>query len=310
MTAALAALDPALPLTTPSPLVAAGLRRAGRSVAVRAVERLPARETDALVLADDELSRAGEGAEGLLAMSVGAVIPRGALFVSALGAVVGAKGPAPGRGRRFNSEQLLRTLGHASLAVEFMAAPGAAAAVSDADTDADYDPRDRLPGLLDAGARVVALGRTPRSPQERSEHFFASLPRKVVAAAALCRDRQGRLLVVYDSFRRHWTIPGGIVDRDEDPRSGALRETWEESGVRVEIGALLGVFSDVWPDRIVLVYGATPVDGAPSPVPVHAHEISEAAWVDFDAALDRLAPYVRAQVTHCLEQPGRTWPRG
>jgi len=278
---------------------------------VRALETLPAGQTDALVLAGDELSDAGEHAERLLATSVRAVRPGGSVFVSALGAVRDGQEEVgrPSTGRRFLSEQLRAALGHAGLAVEFMAAPGAAAIVSGAGPAA-YDPRDRLPGLLDAAPRVVALGRAPRSPDERSANFFASLPLKVVAAATVCRDSRGRLLVVYDSFRRLWTIPGGVVDRDEDPRSGAVRETWEEAGVRVDVGALLGVFSDVWPDRIALLYAAMPIAPQGSPAPVHTHEIGEAAWLDLDAALARLAPYVRAQVTHCLEHPGGTWARG
>jgi len=281
---------------------------------VRAADSLGPGEADVLVLADDELTRAGEHAEGLIATCARAVTPGGALFVSVVGAVAGAvvggDDPAPGAGRRFLSEQLLGALGHAGLAVEFVAAPGAAAALSGTPRLPDHDPRDQLSGLLDAAPRVVALGRTPRSPEERSGNFFASLPRKVVAAATLCRDAQGRLLVVYDSFRRHWTIPGGVVDRDEDPRSGAIRETWEEAGLRVDVDALLGVFSDVWPDRIVLVFNASPLDPAATPAPIHTHEIREAAWVDFGAALDLLAPHVRAQVTRSLEQPGRTWPPG
>lgn len=51
------------------------------------VGSLPAGETSALVLADDELRTAGEHAEGLLATSARAVMPGGAIFVSALGAI-------------------------------------------------------------------------------------------------------------------------------------------------------------------------------------------------------------------------------
>jgi ADP-ribose pyrophosphatase YjhB (NUDIX family) len=172
-----------------------------------------------------------------------------------------------------------------------------------------YDPvADRLPGLLDAGPRVLAAGRAPRDAADRSRAFFDTLPRKVVAAATLTRDPAGRVLIVHDSFRCHWTIPGGVVDADEDPRAAAERETHEESGVRVTATGLLGVFSGSWPDRLVLVYAAAPVaTGTPAPRPVHAHEVDDAAWVGLDEALRRINPVTRAQLRRCLDEPGGTW---
>jgi 8-oxo-dGTP pyrophosphatase MutT (NUDIX family) len=165
---------------------------------------------------------------------------------------------------------------------------------------------DRAAGLLDAAAQTLVIGRRPGDPVGRSAAFFASVPRKLVAAAVVCRDDTGRLLCVHDTFRQHWTIPGGVVDADEDPQSGAVREAWEESGVRVRADALLGVFSLPWPDRILLLYGATPI-GEATPAPVHAHEIDDAAWLPLDEALRRLNRRTAEQVRRCLDAPGGTW---
>lgn len=150
-------------------------------------------------------------------------------------------------------------------------------------------------------------GRTARSSLQRSEAFFATLPYKVVAASVVCRDDQGRLLIVHDTFKGHWTIPGGVVDADEDPRSGAVREAWEEAGVRVSADVVLGVFAASWPDRIVLVYSAAPLAGVEHRnTPIHAHEIGDVAWVPLEHALQMLAPHVAEQVRHCLDHPGGT----
>src|SRR5690606_18165608 len=113
---------------------------------------------------------------------------------------------------------------------------------------------DREPGLLDAAPRLLVIARAPRSPEERSEVFHRTRPRKITAAAVLCRDSAGRVLVVYDRFRGVWTVPGGVVDADEDPASAARREAWEEGGVKVEVGRVLGVFSESWPDRITFMF--------------------------------------------------------
>ncbi len=227
--------------------------------------------------------------------------------MSVLGAVYAAATRADLAGARgYTAEELRRALGHRGCAVEQLWAPGAAAALAG-------DPRgplqvelDRSPGLLDAAARVVAVARRGRDAAERSAAFFGTLPRKVVAAAVLCRDDAGRVLVVYDTFKQAWTLPGGVVDADEDPRSGAVREAEEEAGVRVAAGSVLGVFASSWPDRIVFVYAARPLSDPAAAAPRHAHEIAAVEWVHLDEALARLAPHVAEQVRACLTDPGGT----
>lgn len=165
---------------------------------------------------------------------------------------------------------------------------------------------DRHPALLGAAPRLVIVARSPRDEDERSWRFFAALPRKVVAAAVVCRDRNGRVLTVHDSYKQTWTIPGGVVDADEDPQTAALRETWEEAGVRARAGRLLGVFSASWPDRVIFVYAAEPT-GQAAARPPHTHEVDAVAWVEPAEALRRVSAWTRFQLERCLDQPGGTW---
>lgn len=290
-------------IATPSEDVAGALRAAGLDARSADPGGLDPRSADVIALLDGELASAGEHAEGLLAEAVAALRPGGLLAVAVAGPLAG------GGGRRFSAAQLIEAVGHRGLRMELVAAPGAAARVRGRTgaPEAGDDLLDRSAGLLDAGDALVAVGRAPRDERERSTAFFDSVPRKVVAAAVLCRDASGRLLVVHDSFRRHWTIPGGVVDADEDPRSGAVREAYEEAGLRVVAGRLLGVFSSSGPDRLVFVYEASPAEPGVWPVPVHAHEVDEAAWVELADGLARVAPYVREQLVRCLESPGGTW---
>jgi ADP-ribose pyrophosphatase YjhB (NUDIX family) len=44
-----------------------------------------------------------------------------------------------------------------------------------------------------------------------------------------------------------WALPGGFVDVGENLRDAAVREAFEETGLRVTLTALLGVYSE--PDR-------------------------------------------------------------
>lgn len=267
------------------------------------VVAVPDNGLEALALADDELSRAGQHAEVLVAEAGRALRPGGLLLATAWNPLF-PRSDASTRG--FSSAQLVAALAHRGFTVELVCAPTALSRANGAQRRYDRE-HDRLPGLLDAAPRVVAVARSPASPAARSGTFFATIPRKVVASAVLCRDADGQVLVVHDAFQGHWTVPGGVVDADEDPVSAAAREAWEEGGVRVAVGDLLGVFAASWPDRLVFVYAAEPETEPSPPQPVHRHEIDDAAWLPLDQALARVNPRTRWQLERCLDSPGRTW---
>jgi len=68
-----------------------------------------------------------------------------------------------------------------------------------------------------------------------------------------------------------WTLPGGGVDFGEDPVDGVRREVEEETGLRVRVGALVGIRSavlepDVTPSghrihSLQIVYRVEPLAG-------------------------------------------------
>ena len=79
--------------------------------------------------------------------------------------------------------------------------------------------------------------------------FIASLRQRighelllVPTVAVLARDGDGRMLLVQDQESGLWSCPGGIVEPGELPADAAVRETWEESGVLVELVQLAGIF--------------------------------------------------------------------
>ncbi len=67
-----------------------------------------------------------------------------------------------------------------------------------------------------------------------------------MAAYAVC-VHDGRLLLAQLSHRTGspgaWTLPGGGIDHGEEPRAAVVREVQEETGLVVELGALLDVDS-------------------------------------------------------------------
>jgi 8-oxo-dGTP diphosphatase len=68
----------------------------------------------------------------------------------------------------------------------------------------------------------------------------------MLATDVIIRHRGGVVLVKRknDPFRGKWALPGGFVRYGEKVESAAVREAWEETGLRVRLRGLLGVYSD------------------------------------------------------------------
>jgi len=60
------------------------------------------------------------------------------------------------------------------------------------------------------------------------------------------------LLLMRRSDNAHWGLPGGYVERGESVSEAVFREVFEETGVEIAVGRLIGVYSD--PARQVIAY--------------------------------------------------------
>ena len=74
--------------------------------------------------------------------------------------------------------------------------------------------------------------------------YFASDPTELglSVSAMVWRDRE--ILLMRRSDNGHWGLPGGFVELGESVANAARREVVEETGWSVEIGQLIGVYSD------------------------------------------------------------------
>jgi ADP-ribose pyrophosphatase YjhB (NUDIX family) len=86
-------------------------------------------------------------------------------------------------------------------------------------------------------------------------------PKIVVGAVVVW---EGNILLckrAIEPARGKWTIPAGYMELGESPEQGAAREAHEEAGARIEIGALIGVYSIPRIGQVQLIYRASLVDG-------------------------------------------------
>ena len=112
-----------------------------------------------------------------------------------------------------------------------------------------------------------ALHREPVPPDHREQavcsrcRFVFYLNPKLVAATI--PEDDGRILLTRRSInpgRGFWTFPGGFVDFGETATDAAVRETFEETGLEVELSGLLNVFT--YPGApIIIVYRARVTSG-------------------------------------------------
>ncbi|GAA3104252.1 hypothetical protein GCM10020254_57590 [Streptomyces goshikiensis] len=90
----------------------------------------------------------------------------------------------------------------------------------------------------------------------------AERPLHSVSVAGIVIRDDGRVLVIRRADNGAWEPPGGILERDERPEEGVLREVAEETGIAVEVERLTGVYKNLTLGVIALVFRCRPIGGA------------------------------------------------
>ena len=135
------------------------------------------------------------------------------------------------------------------------------------------------------------------------------LPRIPASASALIRDRRNRLLILNPTYKRGWTLPGGVMEADgETPWEACRREVLEETGLTVTRGQLVVVdFLRPRPGRpggarFLFDCGRLD-DDVLAGVVVQAEEIAEFRLAKKKVALKLLSGPVRRRVRAALAKP-------
>lgn len=71
--------------------------------------------------------------------------------------------------------------------------------------------------------------------------YYKSLPQKRMSAGALFLNRENKVLLVKPTYKKHWDIPGGVIEQNESPLTACKREVIEELSLDVKIIRLLMV---------------------------------------------------------------------
>lgn len=119
--------------------------------------------------------------------------------------------------------------------------------------------------------------------QDAKKKWLKSLPSRVSSAAMILENDVGQILIVKANYKPHWTLPGGVVDPGETPKEAAIRETFEEVGVRLDprkvaFVAVINRKSDI-ADTYQFLFKAVLRKGALREIVLQASEIDEYALV-------------------------------
>jgi 8-oxo-dGTP diphosphatase len=122
--------------------------------------------------------------------------------------------------------------------------------------------------------------------KERREYPHA--PMIGVGAVAI---KNGRILLVkraFDPGKGKWSIPGGLVELGEKLSDACIRETEEETGIKIQVLELINAYDMVVPDDagkikyhyVLIDFLASPVGGAEK----SSDEVLEMKWVTYEEA--------------------------
>ena len=132
--------------------------------------------------------------------------------------------------------------------------------------------------------------------------FIAYENPKIVVGSVCTFD--SRILLcrrAIDPRKGFWTIPAGYLELNESTADGARREAWEEARARIEIDALLAVYSIPRLSQVQLIYRArlAAPDFAPGPETIETRlfDWSEIPWREL------AFPSVHWSLNHHREAP-------
>jgi ADP-ribose pyrophosphatase YjhB (NUDIX family) len=108
-------------------------------------------------------------------------------------------------------------------------------------------------------------------------------PNFTVGAMCFVERDDGALLLVEHTYRRRWGVPGGLLEKREDPSDAAVREAFEETGLRIELLGEPAVVVDPDPQRVDLVFRARLAPGSATEPVASSPEIRRARWWPADA---------------------------
>jgi 8-oxo-dGTP diphosphatase len=125
-------------------------------------------------------------------------------------------------------------------------------------------------------------------------------PRHSVSVTGVVVRPDGLILAIKRADDGRWVPPGGVLELDESPQDGVVREIYEETGIKVNPIRLTGVYKNMRLGVVSLAFRCEVIGG-------EMHTSSESTRVEWISVSDAVTsmPEARAvRVTDALRGDG------
>lgn len=124
-------------------------------------------------------------------------------------------------------------------------------------------------------------------------------PRFMVTAGAVVQDERGRILLLNHVFRAGsgWGIPGGFIEKGEQPEEALRRELREEIGMELEHAEIAFVRTLKKPTQIEIIFRCRTRDQTGQ----KSMEIKSAEWFTLDELPSKLSEDQRQLIRRALK---------
>lgn len=127
---------------------------------------------------------------------------------------------------------------------------------------------------------------------------MATPPKHSVSVAGIVMRDDDRVLVIRREDNGQWEAPGGVLELDESFEDGVRREVLEETGLKVEVERLTGVYKNLTHGIVALVYRCRPAGGDAHPT-VEARDVQ---WMTRDEVQTAMKPAFAVRVVDAFDR--------
>ena len=129
---------------------------------------------------------------------------------------------------------------------------------------------------------------------------MSELPRHSVSVTGVVFNDDGQVLAIEREDDGRWVPPGGVLELHEDPRDGVVREIFEETGVKVKPGRLVGIYKNMPLGVVSMAIACTVESGEPR----SSDEAKTAQWISVEEARERMPEARLIRVLDALRDDG------
>ncbi|AJT65634.3 MutT-like protein [Streptomyces lydicus] len=122
------------------------------------------------------------------------------------------------------------------------------------------------------------------------------MPLHSVSVAGVVVREDGRVLTIRRADNGTWEPPGGVLELDETPEDGVRREVYEETGIKIRVDRLTGVYKNMARGIVALVFRCH-VEGGHEQL---SDESTAVEWLTSDEVSERMGDVYAVRVLDAL----------